>query len=155
MIELVPAEDWHASVIAAMARDADRAELWAAGRHAPLDAMRAGMKVSRSSTAMLGSEPVAMFGVTPVSLLLGRGIPWMVGSRRLDEMALKRALLREAVSVVRGWQARYDFLLNFVDDRNTSAIRWLRWLGFTVSSETQPIGEDGMPFRTFHWRRDV
>ena len=155
MIEIVPAEDWHASAIAAMARDADIAELWAIGRQTPLSAMRAGMKFSRATVALLDGDPVAMFGVCPASLLLGRGIPWMVGSRRLDEMALKRALLREAVSVVRGWQARYDFLLNFVDDRNTSAIRWLRWLGFTVSSETQPIGEDGMPFRTFYWRRDV
>lgn len=154
MIEIVPAEGWHASAIAAAARNADVAELWAAGRHTPLDAMLAGMRLARAQTALLDGEPIAMFGVSPVSLLLGRGVPWMVGSSLLDTMPLRRALLREAVGVLRGWQKRYRLLLNFVDERNVSAQRWLRWLGFTLSDEPQPMGADGVLFRMFFWRRE-
>lgn len=154
MIVIERAQDWHAVAIGANARPADVDELWAIGRCTPVEAMRAGMKLSRAETALCDGVPVAMFGVTPLSLLLGRGVPWMVGSSLLDTMPLRRALLREAVGVLRGWQDRYSFLLNFVDERNVSAQRWLRWLGFTLGDDPQPMGADGAPFRMFYWRRD-
>lgn len=152
MIELVPATIEHAEAIAANAREADVAELWAQARSTPLDAMKGGIKATRSATTvLLDDEPVAMFGVTPVSLLKGWGAPWLVGSARLDTMTMRKALLREAREVFAGWQRGYSFLLNFVDDRNERAKHWLAWLGFTLH-ETQPFGPDALPFRAFYWR---
>src|SRR5690606_18383941 len=135
------------------ARQADIDELWAQARSAPLDSMKGGMRWTRSATvALLDGEPVCMFGVTPVSLLRGWGVPWLIGSARMDSMAMKRALLREARHVISEWQGRYTFLLNFVDERNERAMHWLAWLGFTLQ-EPQPHGPDGLPFRAFYWRK--
>lgn len=153
IITFEPATLDHAHAIAAHARKADTDELWTQARATPYQSMRKGIKLTRSATtALMDGEPIAMFGVTPISLLKGWGIPWMVGSTLMDGMAVKRGLLRDARRYFVMWQQGYTFLLNFVDDRNTQAIRWLEWLGFTVL-DPQPHGFDGLPFRTFYWRQ--
>ena len=42
----------------------------------------------------------------------------------------------------------YTWLVNWVDDRNTCAIRWLKWMGFTIH-EPEPYGVANLPFRRF------
>ncbi|WP_455153310.1 hypothetical protein [Bradyrhizobium cenepequi] len=44
---------------------------------------------------------------------------------------------------------RYPILRNFVDDRNTVSIRWLRWLGFKLHD---PVVIGGHVFRIFELR---
>lgn len=153
MTELVPAEAWHIEAIAANARQADLDELWAGSRCTPAECLERGLAVSVDPrTALIDGVPVCMFGATPYSILAGIGIPWMVGTTGLDSFTAQKDLLRLARPVVADMRQRFPALLfNFVDQRNTSAQRWLHWLGFTLL-DPEPVGPDKALFRPFFWR---
>lgn len=145
---LVPAQPQHIAAIAARARPADIAELWAQARATPAQCMVLGLSQARVvHTALLDGVPVAMFGVTPDGP--GEGTPWMVATTALDALTTQRALLRLSRPMVDAWMADFRLLFNTVDDRNTSAKRWLRWLGFTVDA-AEPLGCDGELFCPFY-----
>lgn len=148
---IVPAEAWHAELIAQDPRPADVAELWSAGRHTPLEALLVGLRASAEPmTGMWGDEPVCMFGASPFSIMGGMGTAWMIGSRALDRYSVQRSLLLLSVPAVEYMQAQFPRLLyNFVDARNLAAIRWLRWLGFQFGDPI-PYGVDGLPFLPFY-----
>lgn len=111
--------------------------------------MTLGLRTSvRAWTAMLGDTPVAMFGLTPVSLLRGMGTPWMVGTNQLERPRLQRDLLRLSRPCVAEMQTLTPFLFNVVDDCNGQAKRWLRWLGFDLGQITYQ-GPDAVAFRYF------
>ncbi len=135
--------------IAADARAADVAELWACGRVTPAQALAFGFRHGgeHAWTGLVDGRPVCMFGVTPVSLLDRSGTPWMVGTRRLDRHAL--SLIRHSHEAVRLMRSAYDSMANVVDARNTAAIRWLRWIGVQVEAEPAPFGPDRLPFHRF------
>lgn len=91
-------------------------------------------------------EPVAIFGLTPVSLLGGQACPWMLGTDTLvqygrDVVVLGRRFARQ-------WNSRYDQLFNYVDARNLRSIAWLRHSGYAVF-DAQPYGLNGEPFHRF------
>lgn len=151
----VPAD---AEAIVASLRPADAAELWASNRTTGAECMAFGMRYGDQSWAgTVDGEPVCMFGVVPASLLGRVGVPWMVGTTAMDRLRVQKALLHESRPALQAMFSRYDVLANVVDARNAAAIRWLRWLGFTVSDEAVPYGPDRQPFHTFHMRgsRDV
>lgn len=152
-VQIVPAEDWHVEAIAADAREADVRELWEGCRTSPKWAMRRGMASTREPlTGLVDGVPVAMFGCSPYSLLGGIGVPWMVGSNGLKSWQAQKALLRQARVVVEAWREMFPALMfNAVDVRNTSAIRWLGWLGFEMG-DIVPYGPDGIPFQVFLMR---
>lgn len=150
---IVPAEPWHAAVIAANPRPADLAELHACSRAKPHDAMTRGMEATANPfTGLYDGVPVCMFGAAPFSIMGGIGTAWMIGSAALDRFGVQKDLLRLSVPVVEYMQAQFPTLLyNFVDQRNRSAIRWLRWLGFEFNDPI-PYGVDGLPFLPFYRR---
>lgn len=152
--KIVPAERAHADFIAERARAADVAELWTSSRSTPLDAMLRGMESTvHTFTAVYEGQPACMFGAAPFSILGGMGAAWMIGSSILDRHGAQKDLLRLSEPVVEFMQDQFPNLLyNFVDARNTSAIRWLRWLGFQFSDPI-PYGVDGLPFLPFYRRR--
>ena len=149
---IVPAEVGHIAAISADAREADERELWAQGRTTPAEAMHRGMQSSRQAfTGLLDGEPVCMFGATPYSILGGMGTPWMIGSNGLTPLRAQKALLQESRAALAVLQHQFPTMLfNTVDDRNTSAKRWLKWLGFTLLDPI-PYGPDRLPFRPFYW----
>lgn len=91
-----------------------------------------------------------MFGVAPASLVGGLGVPWMIGTDAIERYQF--TFLRHCRPCVDQMRLLYDTLVNWVDDRNVVAQRWLRWLGFHVE-QPEPYGPDGIPFRRFTWRR--
>lgn len=153
---IVPATIEHAHAIAEKARPADVAELWTSSRTTPFEAMLRGMeRTARPFVAIYEGEPACMFGASPFSIMGGMGCAWMIGSTVLNRPGAQRDLLRLSVPVVEHMQDQFPRLLyNFVDQRNHSAIRWLRWLGFEFS-DPMPYGEDGLPFLPFYRRRGV
>ncbi len=153
--ELVPAEAGHIEAIAANARPADVAELWACARTIPAEALERGLAGSAEAwTAMVHGVPVCMFGATPYSILGGIGTPWMVGSTGLNPLAVQKELLRlSRPALARMQQAFPSMLFNVADQRNDAALRWLSWLGFRFLAPV-PVGPDSTPFIPFYWSAD-
>jgi len=134
-------------VIAAAMRAADRAEVSASHGHTPEQALTSSLACSTEAwTGLIDDVPVCMFGVGPISILAGRGAPWMLGTDTIERWP--RTFLRHCRPCVAAMLAVYPFLENYVDDRNEKSKQWLRWLGFTLA-ETPVTLPNGVAFRHF------
>ena len=151
---IIAADAGHIPAIAANMRKADREELGAAWCMTPLECMINGLAHSdRAWTGLIDGTPVCMFGCVPASILGNAGRPWMVATKLLDEHPL--AFLRRCRGCVAQMRERFEVLENYVDMRNTRAIEWLAWLGFSFRKRPELIGPYGMPFLKFEMRKPV
>lgn len=144
---VIPARREHIDAIVPHVRAADVIELRAAGGYTPAAAMAVGLELStRAWTVMYDATPVAMAGVAALDVLNSSAVPWMVATDHVE--AQPRPFLRLSRHYVAQMADWYGRLWNYVDTRNTVAIRYLEWLGFTV-------GEPAGLFRPFELRRPV
>ena len=92
--------------------------------------------------------PVCLFGVVPASMVERSGRIWLVGTDNIDKYKL--TFLRENRRLVKDLLNGYDLLYNYVDCRNKTAIKWLRWLGFGFGFD-EPVlyGAHQLPFMRF------
>lgn len=90
---------------------------------------------------------IALFGVRTLSMMTQTGAIWMFGSKFLP--AHQRVFLKHCKKCVEVMLEDYQKVFNFVDERNTMVIRWLKWLGFTFE-DSQPYGPKRMPFYKFY-----
>jgi hypothetical protein len=149
-IAIRPATDDDAHALAPVMRAADRLEAEAATGDSPLNALR--MSLARSTEAWAGTadgDIVCLFGVAPLCLLGGEACPWLLGSDLVERHAM--AFARRNRPMVRRWSAQFPVLRNYVDARHTVAIRWLRWMGFTLQPPV-PYGPAQLPFHPFEMR---
>lgn len=133
--------------IAANLRLADANELRATHgddvdiRHRLIQSVKASEEAFTAFTAY--GEPMAVFGVAPISLLGGEGCPWMLGTNTMLRYG------RELVTLGRAhadrWNCKYPLLYNYVDARNLRSIAWLRRTGFNIL-KAEPRGAQGLPF---------
>lgn len=146
-IEIVPATDAHAVELAPRMRAADIREIEAAIGLEALEALRLSLLRSTEAWAgMVDGEVACVFGVGPLSLLGGEGCPWLLGSDLVERNAI--AFARRNRAMVARWLCTYRVLRNHVDARNSQAIRWLGWLGFTLKPAV-PYGVRRLPFHPF------
>lgn len=147
-----PAKLDDAAVVAAGARAADVAELWAANRETPEEALAQGLAVSIAAWTVWTDRPVAIAGVASISALGERGIPWMIATDGVREN------VRQFLALSRGYvgemRRMYPVLKNRVDARNKVSVRYLRAIGFTIE-EPEPFGPDGLLFHPFGVSIDV
>jgi hypothetical protein len=137
--------------LAATLRPADRAELEASHPGDPLDAIRHALAVSPHRWAMEVDGQLALLGgVAPVSLVGGIGSPWLLGSTVLERKG--GVLTRVCLGYRDLALGLYPHLVNYVDARNATSIRWLRRLGFEVADTPTPYGPKGLPFYRFELR---
>jgi len=94
---------------------------------------------------------VAVFGDAPYSILGSIGVPWLISTVHVEKHA--RAFLKVCKPEVQGMLTRHRHLMNYVDARNTAAIRWLKWLGFSFEP-AQPYGAKRFPFHQFTLNRE-
>jgi hypothetical protein len=111
-------------------READRIELAMGGSSGPYASLVRGVATSENPLAVINpqGEVVAILGVVPMGDLMGS--PWMLAADGLE--AIKWPFLRECRAHLAEMHNRYPFLHNHVWEGNTTHIRWLKWLGFTV-----------------------
>lgn len=95
---------------------------------------------------------VAVFGNATYSILGSVGVPWLISTTHVERHA--RAFLKVCKPEVQGMLTRHHHLINYVDARNTSAIRWLKWLGFTFGPAV-PYGARRFPFHPFTLNRET
>lgn len=149
MIALVTASPAHVGIIANRMRPDDVVECRAFGR-SPKQALRGALIASIIAyTVKLDGRPIAMLGLTPVSLIEGTGTPWMLGTE--DVYRQGRALMRLGPKVIRSFLDSTPRMSNLVSRRNVRAIRVLRAWGFHIEDEVQMIG--GVPFLAFRMER--
>lgn len=133
--------------IAGAMRAADRAEIEASHGHTPDAALRSSLQHSTAAwVGVIEGVPVCMFGVGPISILSGRGAPWMLGTDHIDKWP--RTFLRRCRPCVAAMLAVYPYLENYVDDRNEKSKQWLRWLGFALAEKPVTL-PNGVAFRHF------
>lgn len=88
----------------------------------------------------------AIFGVAPVTLLGGQGLPWMLGTSLIERFP--GAFIRRCRPYIARMLGICPELVNAVDARNVKSIAWLKRMGFTVLP-AQPMGVAGLPFHPF------
>lgn len=149
--QMVTATHDHLCELCPKVRQADIEEFAACDRTVE-EVLKDGLQLSTYTWAGLrDGSVVCVFGVASPSVLSGKGVPWMVGSPEIDRCAY--AFLQRSRIVIQHMLSLYDHLENYVDVRNTRAIRWLRWLGFEIHPP-EPHGPNGMLFHRFEMRRN-
>lgn len=148
--EIVEATLEHATELGVWMCKPDMEEVWAAGHLTPREATRSSLLVSRDAwTGLADGQVVCMFGVGSPMICSTVGVPWLLATDQLQKHA--RPFLRRNRKMVRRMMGSYSILRNFVDARNTTSIRWLKWLGFKVLPP-EPFGVDSLPFHPFEMR---
>ena len=123
-------------------RQADLDELAATRDTSPFHALAHPFTDPTAQTySMIGdkNEVVGMFGVND------QGAVWMLSADALYDR-YRRQFMKQTLFWIEVLQGPRPIIYNYVDTRNTRAIRWLRYCGFTVAPETVPYGPDQMPF---------
>ena len=100
-------------------------------------------------TGLVDGELAAILGVAPINMLAGIGSPWMLGTPVLDRH--QRILVRMTPEYISRMLKAFPHLVNYVHAKNTTSVRWLRRLGFTLH-EAVPYGPLGEPFHPFEMR---
>lgn len=99
------------------------------------------------SVACIDGNPEMIFGCSGDDFT---GRPWMLATPLPFTPRWSRVFLKSSADVVENdWQARFPLLTNFVDERNVTHIRWLRWLGFAFIARHPTYGVAGIPFLEF------
>lgn len=119
-------------------RQADRDECFAAAGVGPEAALTMSALGAKECLAMLtpDNEVAGICGISP-GITPGDRTVWMLGTPLIEQHA--RLFLRES----RTWfdaKCSKHRLWNYVDERNTKHVRWLRWLGVTfLGHKTSPF----------------
>lgn len=145
-----PTEPSDAARLFANLRASDLAECQAYG-HADLAAsLEASVRRSILCwTGLVDGELATIIGVAPVNIITGVGSPWMLGTPVLDRY--QRVLVRRTPEYIARMLKAFPHLVNFVHAKNTTSVRWLKRLGFTLH-EAVPYGPLGEPFHPFEMR---
>lgn len=145
---VVPGNDEHVQNVTGRLRKADCEEVLAATGRDPDEMLRVCWNNSLYRWAIIWDrEAIGLFGVHPFSLTGFNAVPWMLGTDRMEE--IKLSIVRHSKSLLDQVLTLYPILSNWVDVRNEMSIKWLKWLGFTLSDEPMPYGPKSMPFYYF------
>lgn len=127
-------------------REQDRNEVAASSGLNPRGSVALSILMSSRAFAVCDREgvPVCLFGAAPHPLP-GVGVAWLLGTDGLLTEALPIA--RASKPYLKELHEQFPLLWNYVDERNTVSIRWLRWMGFKAHSVKETVS--GHLFRIF------
>lgn len=129
-------------------RTQDVNEVAASSGFSPEEALLVSFNAGGEVNSIIASdgEVIGMFGVSPTDDP-NLGVPWLLASPRLPEVS--KEFLPQSLEWVRAVNKQYPMLLNYVDKRNTVAIRWLKFLGFSFIRLIDEFGVGKQPFYEF------
>lgn len=138
-----------AEALAPVLREADLREIAASCGGEALMAVKRSVAASTVCHTIIDEqgEVAGIFGTAPLSP--GLAIVWLLGSPALEAGRTARQFLRESKLWALRLQLHTPVLVNFVDARNTTTIRWLKWIGFEFRERPVPFGIEGRPFYMF------
>lgn len=144
-----PTEPGDAETLGLNMRLCDVEEVRACG-HEPIEAALASVASSSLCwSAFADGELGCIIGVAPIALMGGIGSPWMLGTPVLDEHS--RVLVRLTPRYIDAMLKAFPHLVNRVHAKNTTSLRWLRRIGFTLHPAA-PYGPMGEDFHLFEMR---
>lgn len=87
----------------------------------------------RSTAAYMNGDLVGIMAVSAASIVSDTGCPWALVTNAIERPAVRREFLAQG-RVALDWLGE-DFrrLWNIVSAENATAIRWLKWMGFTFT----------------------
>lgn len=130
-------------------RDSDRAEIAAQG--ASLSPEVLDILVSRDTyVGTADGLPVVAFGALLTRAIGGSASLWLLATP--DLYPHSRTFIRAARPVVASLHSKYPELTSIVSESNVVAIRWLRWLGFTIADQPYAKGVNGEPFFACYYK---
>ena len=148
--EIIPATLEHVHAMAGHIRPADTDAAWAALGLSTMVAAERSIELSVFTNAwIVEGRPVCLFGVGAQSFLSDTGIPWVMVTRDIEKHRI--AFLRQCRYCLREMLKIFPHLVGWVDVRNRLSIKWIAWMGFTVS-EPEPFGEFAVPMHKFEMR---
>lgn len=148
--EVLPVSVDEAAEIAAIVRQADRDEICEGLGMDMEQALRLCFGSSRkASKIVVGGVVVAVFGDATHDAQVG--VPWLISTVHVEARA--KPFLRVCKREVAEMLTRHRMLVNYVDARNTQAIRWLKWLGF-MFGPAAPYGPHDLPFFYFNMTQE-
>ncbi len=149
---VTPTTAIHVAQLLTDVRPEDKRELWGAMHWTPYNALVHSVRQTDTGvySGMVDDAVLCIFGISRKTLISSVGVPWMVATNALPVHTLAWARRNRKVfaAVTAGWPS----LENYVDARYTKAVRWVKWLGFTVE-EARPFGPDGVLFHRFTMER--
>lgn len=135
--------------LARLIRKEDEQELWHIMKLTPMEAVKACYRKSDwCYSAFMGGKLVCLFGVSPAYGMKGVGVPWMLATDEINKV--KKTFIKHSRSIVQQMHMDYSVLSNLAWSKNTTHIRWLRWLGFQFVEEHTLF--NGEPFLQFYSR---
>lgn len=133
-------------------RPIDRLELDCMGQGDPLDDLEAvAARARRSSAAYMNGELVCILGVSAQSALSDVGCPWALITREVERPEVRREFIATSRAALDWMSEDFRRLWNVVAEENRTAIRWLRWLGFTFDGRAVEL----RGHRFLHFEKEV
>jgi hypothetical protein len=144
-----PTEE-HLQYLAWNLREIDIKEMWLMHRYTPRVALKAGAQLSdKCFVATADGTPVLIFGVEGEGLS-DRASIWMLATNQITKIG--KSVIKRSKAILLDLINDYDMVYNYVYEKNQIALRWLKWLGFTIH-EAQPAGAEGALFHLVEYRR--
>jgi hypothetical protein len=147
-IEIRPAQDLDSIYLARNLRKADRQEVYSAYGWGPLEAVECSRQASRACFVVLyKGDPALIFGVSDILSDPGHGCIWMLGTDAVDKF--RKRFVRYSREYLKELCVGYDSVYNYVDERHTESIRWLRSIGANFTHRHPEFGIEKRPFLEF------
>lgn len=133
-------------------RAVDNFEILAASGCTPLDALLEGFRLNKENYCVTKDDkPIAIGGIA-VALDGSEAYPWLLAT---DELLLhQHFFLRVSKPFVQEMLLRYPKLRNYALASNTVHIKWLKWLGFSITRQIDDYGYLKLPFVEFIMERN-
>ena len=128
-------------------RMGDRKEIMASNGSTPLESLvipftQKGAKIY----SIIGTKSegvIGMFGSTPTNEK-DYGVVWLLSSEHLFRHI--KQFIKECPKWVAEMSEGYEYVYNFVDERNWKSLKWLQFLGFEPKEKIGDFGVGKMPF---------
>jgi hypothetical protein len=132
-------------------RESDKQEIWASDHYIPEAALSLSFNKSPLCFVLeYKGKPIAMAGAATDSLTSEEACIWLLATDDINKIFI--AFVKLSLMVIRRLLEQYAFLYNYVDDRNKTSIKWLKWCGADFSFPRK-YGREQMLFHYFSFKR--
>lgn len=143
--QIVPATERHCVAVGLALREDDVRELADGSGHKPIPALLDSLYVSDPDlcfAVLYDDEPVAMFGCNKLTDSIGGA--WLLATDGIYQN--NKDFIVKSREMITLFHERYEYLTNFIDERNTVSLKWLRSLGWVEVQRIEDYGVAKTPF---------